>query len=361
MNQKDRYSKQVILPEIGASGQERLSATRVLVVGAGGLGCPALQYLAGAGIGTIGIIDHDIVDVSNLHRQILYKTDDLGRLKATVARERLVQLNPDITVTAYTEKLDDQNVLGLFSAYDIIVDGTDNFSTKFLINDAAVKTGKTVVYGAIQGFEGQASVFDAVRGPCYRCLYPEPPPPGTVLSCAATGVVGALPGIIGAVQAMEVIKLAINDPALHPLIGRLWMLNAHSMETGMVSIPKRGNCSVCSHPPSEIILQNASPTCYAALAEEADYREIAGVHLIDVRELHEWEAGHINGAQHLPLSVLQKNVNTFMPATDGRRCVIYCQCGQRSRTAVEILLSAGYQNISSLKGGYEAWKNGKTL
>ena len=355
MNQKDRYSRQTIMPEIGSAGQERLSAAKVLVVGAGGLGCPVLQYLAGAGIGTIGIVDFDTVDVSNLQRQTLYKTDDAGLLKATVAKERLLQLNPDIVVNAYPDELTEKNVVGLFSVYDIIVDGTDNFSAKFLINDTAVKTGKTVVYGAIQSFDGQVSVFDATRGPCYRCLHPQPPE-GVVLNCAEAGVIGALAGIVGTVQAMEVIKLVVHDTSFRPLIGKLWRVDARTMETNIINIPKRQNCPICSKAAAEIILQSSSPVCFSAMAQEVDCHDLEDAVLIDVRELSEWAAGHIEGALHLPLSVLQKKPSTFTPPANSKRCILYCQRGMRSKQAVEMLLNAGYQDISSLKGGYEAYQ-----
>jgi len=360
MSQKTRYSRQIIMPEIGPKGQERLAAARVLVVGAGGLGCPALQYLAGAGVGAIGIIDHDVVDISNLQRQTLYKTDDAGLPKAAAAKERILQMNPDIIVNAYPEELTDKNVLGLFSGYDIIVDGTDNFAAKFLINDAAVKTGKPVVYGAIQGFDGQVSVFDAARGPCYRCLYPQPPA-AAVLNCAQAGVIGALTGITGSVQAMEAIKLIVCDPSFMPLVGKLWLIDVRTMETRTVKIPQRRDCPVCSRPAAEITLPSYSPVCSAAVVLERDCDDIKDAVIIDVRELSEWEAGHIEGARHLPLSVLQKNPATFVAPENGQACILYCQHGKRSRKAAEILLNAGHRNIFSLKGGYAAWKNQAAL
>lgn len=356
MDQNARYSRQLVMSEIGAAGQERLAAARVLVVGAGGLGCPVLQYLAGAGIGTIGIIDPDTADISNLQRQTLYKTSDAGLPKAAVAKERILQLNPEIIVNSYPEELTAKNVLGLFSGYDIIVDGTDNFAAKFLINDAAVKTGKPVVYGAIQGFDGQAAVFNAAHGPCYRCLYPQPPA-SPVLNCAEAGVVGALAGIIGSVQAMEVVKLVVNDPSFTTLAGKLWLMDARTMEARTVRISKRPDCGACARPAAEITLQSYSPACSAALVTEIDCHGMAGALIIDVRELPEWEAGHIEGAQHLPLSVLQKNPDTFTPLDNGKNCVLYCQRGHRSRKAAEILLRSGRRNIFSLTGGYEAWKN----
>jgi adenylyltransferase/sulfurtransferase len=352
-----RYHRQEILAEIGIAGQEKLAAARVLVVGAGGLGCPVLHYLAGAGIGTLGIIDPDTIDISNLQRQILYTTADAGKPKAVVAAERLLQLNPDIKVNAYAEELTAQNVLGLFGDYDVIVDGTDNFTAKFLINDAAVKTAKPVVYGAIQSFDGQVAIFDAARGACYRCLHPEPPQ-GVILNCAEAGVIGALAGIIGTVQAMEVIKLIVAHDTFQPLIGRLWMMDTRSMQTRILKIPKQNTCPVCARPPAEIILQNYSSVCSAVMVEEIDCTEMklmADSVMIDVRERHEWEAGHIEGATHLPLSLLRQNLHSFTPPENGKTCIIYCQKGGRSKQAAEMLLRAGFNNIRSLKGGYEAF------
>ena len=352
-----RYDRQEILAEIGPAGQKKLAVARVLVVGAGGLGCPALQYMTGAGIGALGIIDDDSVDISNLQRQVLFTTEDQGKKKAAVARERLLQLNPDITIHAHVEKLSKENVLGFFSNYDLIIDSTDNFATKFLINDAAVKTGKPVVYGAIESFEGQVSVFDATRGPCYRCLHPQQPQ-SQVLNCAETGVIGALAGIVGSVQAMEVIKLIVDNKSFNPLIGTLWMIDARTMETRTLNIPKQKDCLVCSKPPVKIVLQNSSPVCAATMVMEIDSHDMAKRHdviTIDVRELSEREGGYINGSLHIPLAVLQKNINTFSQPEGGKICVLYCQKGTRSKKAAEWLMTAGFKNIYSLKGGFEAW------
>lgn len=356
MNTDPRYSRQIILPEIGPGGQERLARARVLVVGAGGLGCPALQYLAGAGVGAIGIADPDCVDVSNLQRQTLYATADAGRPKAEAAREKLLALNPGIAVNAHAVAVTEQNVLGLFSDYDMVLDGTDNFGAKFLLNDAGVKAGKPVIYGAIQGFDGQVSVFGAAGGPCYRCLHPQPPE-GLVPNCAQAGVIGALAGIVGAVQAMEAVKLAVDGPSFEPLAGRLWLIDARTMETRVLGIKKRPDCPACSRPREEIVLQAASPVCSLAMAGEiacAAARDMKDVAFFDVRELQEWEAGHIPDAHHLPLSVLQRNLAAFAPPA-GKTCVLYCQRGQRSKKAAEMLLAAGYRDIVSLGGGFEAW------
>ncbi|OGT52791.1 MAG: hypothetical protein A3E84_03955 [Gammaproteobacteria bacterium RIFCSPHIGHO2_12_FULL_42_13] len=357
MKMPGRYDRQEILAEIGLIGQKKLSFARILVVGAGGLGCPALQYLAGAGIGTLGIVDHDIITLSNLQRQVLYTTEDLGKPKTDVARARLLQLNPEITIHTYAEKVTENNVLDLFSNYDIIIDGTDNFATKFLINDAAVKMGKPVIYGAIQGFEGQVSIFDSKYGPCYRCLYPKPPQQ-TIFNCAETGVIGALPGIVGSVQAMEVIQWVVRHPSFQPLIGKLWIIDARTMETRIVRVPKQKECSVCSKLLAEIILPTDFPVC--SLITELDYNDIArrnDVVLIDVRELSEYVEGHISGSQHIPFTLLQKNTNVFTSQGDGKICVLYCQKGVRSKKAAEWLLLAGFKNIFSLKGGFEAWSS----
>ncbi len=358
MDKTERYNRQVILPEIGAEGQKKLAAARVLVIGAGGLGCPVLQYLAAAGVGTLGIVDHDTIDISNLQRQVLYDTADQGKQKAVAAREKIQRLNPDIVIHTHAEKLTENNILGLFSGYDIIVDSTDNFATKYLINDAAVKTAKPVVYGAIQGFEGQISVFDSTRGPCYRCLYPQPPQEA-VASCAENGVIGALAGIAGTVQAMEAIKLIVDHQLFQSLVGKLWMIDTRMMETRILNIARQKECPVCSKPPVEIALQNYSPVCSATMVTEIDCKDVTpdDAVIIDVRELPEWGEGHIDGAHHVPLTVLQKNINVFTQPGDGKICVLYCQKGGRSRKAAEQLLNAGFKNVYSLRGGFEAWKN----
>ena len=345
------------MPELGSEGQAKLAECRVLIIGAGGLGCPVAQYLAAAGIGTIGIVDDDIVELSNLQRQPLYMEVDQGKSKSSVAKKRLQQLNPEIIVNDYDERMTDKNAINLFSGYDIIVDGTDNFSTKFLICDTAVKTRKTVVYGAIQGFDGQVAVFDSTCGACYRCLQPQSPE-SLVMNCAEAGVIGAIAGITGSVQAMEVVKLIIDDASFSPLISKLWMIDARSMETRIIKIPKRPDCPACSKPAAEIIPQNSSPVCFLGIAEEIQSQSIENpskYQMIDVRELHEWEAGHIAGALHLPLSVLQINPDIFSDIDTEKPRILYCQRGMRSKKAVEILLAAGFGDILSLSGGYEEW------
>lgn len=351
-----RYSRQIILPEIGENGQKLLAASKVLVVGAGGLGCPVLQYLAAAGTGLIGIIDYDRVDISNLQRQILFSTADAGRPKALAAQSHLQALNPDITIKAYDEELSDENAPELFATHDIIVDCTDNFSAKFLINDAAVKLGKPVVYGAIQGFDGQVAVFDARYGPCFRCLQPQAPR-SAIMNCAEAGVIGALAGMIGTVQAMETIKLIVAHESFSPLYGSLWTIDSRTMECHQLTLPKNGTCPVCSHPAADIVLEYSSPVCFAAVVCEIETGHLATMTnclMIDVREQDEWNQGHIPEARHLPLSVLNRNPELFSPHRKNT-CVLYCQRGTRSRKAAEILLQAGFSDIYSLKGGYESW------
>lgn len=353
-----RYSRQTALPEIGNEGQQKLAIARVLCVGAGGLGCPALLYLAGAGIGTIGIIDFDKVDISNLQRQVLFTTEDQGKPKAAAAKERLAALNPEIEIKAYDAELTADNALSLFSSYDIIIDGTDNFATKFLINDAAVKLGKPVIYGAIQGFDGQVSVFGIKDGPCYRCLHPKEPE-SQIMNCAEAGVIGAVAGTIGTIQAMEAIKLIVGHKDFAPLTGKLWLCDMRTMDSRTLAIPKNPDCPACSKTPEELTLRYSSPVCAAATAVEevtCDDDLLETAFLIDVRELSEWERGHIEGAKHLPLSALQDNPQIYEPPEGGKAVLLYCQKGMRSRKAAEILMQAGFTGIYSLQGGYSAWR-----
>lgn len=342
-----RYHRQQL--QIGEAAQRKLAHAKVLVVGAGGLGCPALLYLAGAGIGTLGVIDHDSVTLSNLHRQVLFTMDDLGRNKAETAKTRLAALNPDITLHAYAEGLTAENAIGLFAAYDLILDGTDSFAATYLINDAALKLGKPVVYGAMQGSEGRVALFGTAAGACYRCLYPQPPQ-ATIQNCAEAGIIGALAGIIGASMAMEAIHTLIGTPAL---AGRLWMLDTATMDSRTLALPQRTDC-LCSHPRASIVPEYASPSCAAAEVEEITAKDVGDALLIDVREREEWDAGHIANAQHLPLSAIQQNADCFVPY-QGKNVVLYCQRGSRSRNAAGMLLRAGFSDIRSLAGGIEAW------
>lgn len=347
---QSRYSRQSILPEIGAEGQKKLHRAKVLCIGAGGLGCPALLYLAGAGIGTLGIVDHDRVDISNLQRQILFTVADQRRAKAIVAQERLLALNPEITVQAFDCALTDANAELLFSGYDIIIDATDNFATRFLINDIAVKLKKPVVFSAIQGFDGQVSVFDSSKGPCYRCLHPNPPT-ANIRNCAETGIIGALAGIMGSIQAMETIKLIIDHDSFKSLAGRLWMIDGRSMETRIMDIPKNKNCPICSATPAKMIVSGV-----AEITVE-DAVSMKNIVFFDVREEPEWNHGAIPQASFLPLSLLKDNPDLFTPPGENHAALLYCQRGMRSRNAVEILQAAGFSNLYSLRGGYEAWCN----
>lgn len=349
----DRYKRQVILPEIGEAGQQDLLNAHVLCVGAGGLGSPALLYLAAAGIGNIGIVEYDHVDVSNLQRQVLFTTEALDRSKADEAKNRLLALNPDINITLYKEGLNADNAPALFQKYDIILDGTDNFETKFLINDAAVKFEKPWVYGAIQGFDGQASVFNAKGGPCYRCLYPERPK-GHVANCAENGVIGAVAGLIGVTQALQVIQLIIDDKNFEPLIGKLWTLDTKNMQTRLLNLSKNPECSTCSKERADIILSYNVPAC--RVISELSPGEVmnkTGAMLIDVREQDEWDQGHIENAQLWPLSLLEGG---HLPnLTQDKDIILYCQKGTRSMQSARILKAHGYSNIYNMSGGYEAW------
>ena len=353
MDQTQRYSRQTILPEIGESGQNKLSKASVLCIGAGGLGCPALLYLTAAGIGHIGIIDFDTVDETNLQRQILFTVDQIGKNKALSAKERLNTLNPDINIQAYAEELTDKNIEELFHKYDIIIDGTDNFSTKFLINDAAVKTKTPFIYGSILGFDGQVSVFGADDEPCYRCLFPHPPK-GHIPNCAEAGVIGAVAGIIGTTQAMEAIKIIVQHESFKPLIGKLWTIDMHSMGNSVLSLPKDPNCPVCSKNKGDIHLQYTSPTCsIIKQITPTQVRTEANAILIDVRERNEWDAGHIDGAQHIALSQL---INGNLPSLDKeQQIILYCQKGQRSKQAAQLFMDANFENVRSMIGGYEDW------
>ncbi len=350
----DRYKRQIILPEIGEEGQKALLNARVLCVGAGGLGSPALLYLAAAGVGKIGIIEFDTVDESNLQRQVLFTTRSVGLSKAVVAKEKLQDLNPEIDIEIYEDELNAENAPKLFENYDVILDGTDNFETKFLINDASVKYGKPWVYGAIQGFDGQASVFNAQNGPCYRCLYPEKTK-ARIANCAEAGVIGAVAGLVGVTQALQVIQLITGDKSFEPLIGKLWTLDTKTMQTRILNIPPNPDCSICSKKQSEVFLSYSSPVCgFIPELTPQQVREKKQVRLIDVREKEEWDQGYIEGAQHWPLSRLMEGAFPDIPQED---IILYCQKGMRSMQAAQILKSEGYLDIYSMSGGYEEWLN----
>ncbi len=347
----------MILPEIGEVGQSKLSAASVLCIGAGGLGSPALLYLAAAGVGKIGIADFDKVDESNLQRQILYTTQDVGRSKAAAAQFRLQSLNPDILLEVFPESLDKDNIESSIKSYDIIVDGTDNFSTKFLINDAVIKNRKILVYGAIQGFDGQVSVFGAERGPCYRCLYPSPPK-AFVQNCAEAGAIGSVAGLVGVAQAMQAIQLIVGHESFSPLIGKLWTIDTRTMETSLRTLQKNPHCPVCSLSPENIRLENRSSSCN--LIQEITVqkaKQMKNAFFIDVREQEEWDLGHIEGAAHLPLSslILSDEVPVGIPRHSVK--ILYCRSGGRSLRAAQILQDEGCTNLHNLTGGYLSWQD----
>jgi len=358
-----RYSRHLLLPEVGVEGQRKLKAARVLTIGAGGLGSPLSLYLAAAGVGTIGIVDFDVVDLTNLQRQIVHGTSTLGHSKLESAKARLTDLNPNVNVIGHEARLTSENALDIIREYDIVVDGTDNFPTRYLVNDACVLLGKPNVYGSIFRFEGQASVFYAKEGPCYRCLYSEPPPPGLVPSCAEGGVLGVLPGIIGSLQALETIKWIIG--AGDSLVGRLVLFDALKLRFRELKLRKDPSCPICGDHPTihELIDYQA----FCGIGAEPDYkgveidvdefqreREAKGdaLILVDVREPHEWEIVHIEGARLIPLSQLPDRLNEL----DGHaEIVTQCHHGARSLKALEILKGAGFGKVRSLAGGIDAW------
>lgn len=366
-DQFDRYRRHLSLPEIGLEGQQRLLSGSVLLVGAGGLGCPAAQYLVAAGVGRIGLIDDDVVASSNLQRQILYTTADIGRPKVEVAKERLSALNPDVEIEVYQTRLDSSNALELFAEYDIILDGTDNFPTRYLTNDACVLLGKPNVHGSIFRFEGQASVFDASKGPCYRCLYPEPPPPGAVPSCAEGGVLGILPGMVALVQATETIKILTGLG--EPLYGRLLHYDALEMAWREFKMQKDPGCPICGKDPSIRALIDYEGFCGMPAREgeavgeirecsaaEFASRRAAGetITLLDVREPDEVETARIEGAIWIPLGDLEGRMDELEALRD-QVIVVYCHHGARSAKAVRKLLVQGFAAVENLDGGIEAW------
>ncbi len=370
-----RYSRHLVLPEVGIEGQERLKAARVLIVGAGGLGSPLGLYLAAAGVGTLGLVDFDEVDESNLQRQVLYGQSDIGRAKLEVAIERLTDVNPFIRLTAHPTRLDSQNAMDIVAGYDVVVDGSDNFPTRYLVNDACVLAGKPNVYGSIFRFEGQVAVFWGERGPCYRCLFPEPPPPGLVPSCAEGGVLGVLPGIIGSLQANEAIKLVLG--AGEPLVGRLLVFDALGTEFRQLRLKKDVDCPVCGDHPSVTSLIDYEAFCGVAPGDEAappapapevpeagvpfdisvhDLEEMlaAGAEpvLLDVRTPREHEHCHIAGSRLVPLQELPGRLDEI----DGDRdLVVYCHHGPRSTQAVRFLRGSGFAQARNLAGGINAW------
>ena len=360
-----RYSRHLIMPEVALDGQKKLKSARVLTIGAGGLGSPLALYLAAAGVGTLGIVDFDIVDESNLQRQIIHGTSDLGRPKMESARDRIQDINPNVSVEAFEEALSSENALEIFEDFDVIVDGTDNFPTRYLVNDASVLSGKPNVYGSIFRFEGQASVFYAKEGPCYRCLYPEPPPPGLVPSCAEGGVLGILPGAIGTIQATETVKLILGIG--EPLIGRLLLYDALGMSFREMKLRKDPNCPICGEDPTVTELIDYQEFCgipQASAAEQANgVPEItvqdlkakldAGepIKVLDVREPHEYEVANI-GVRLIPLGELPQRLAEL---DHDESFAIHCKTGGRSAKAVKLMQDAGFGNVYNVKGGITAW------
>ncbi len=362
-----RYSRHLILPEVGIEGQRRLKAARVLCVGTGGLGSPLAFYLAAAGIGTLGLVDFDVVDASNLQRQIIHSTKDIGRKKLDSAEEKLLALNPALNVVKHETMLTSANALEILKDYDIVADGTDNFPTRYLVNDACVLLGKPNVYGSIFRFEGQASVFATENGPCYRCLYPEPPPPGLVPSCAEGGVLGILPGLVGMIQATEAIKLILGKG--ESLAGRLLLVDALNMKFRELKLRKNPECPVCGEHPTVIKLIDYQQFCGIVpetrqeqavkngipqlTVKELKQRLDAGedVFVLDVREPYEYQIANI-GAKLIPQNDVPKRLDEI---DRNREIVVQCRSGQRSQRIAEYLAQQGYGNVKNLAGGILAW------
>ena len=364
-----RYSRHVIMPEVGMEGQRKLKAASVLMIGTGGLGAPLGMYLAAAGVGRIGIVDFDVVEESNLQRQVIHGTKDLGRKKIESARDRLRDINPHIEIETHETRVTSQNAMGLIRNYDIVVDGTDNFPTRYLVNDACVLSGKPNVYGSIFRFEGQSSVFWAERGACYRCLYPEPPPPGLVPSCAEGGVLGVLPGIVGAIQANETIKIILG--AENTLVNRLLLFDAWGMKFREFKLRKDPKCPVCGEQPTIKELIDYEEFCGlrapASAATEYKLEEITAtdlsarrlrgdnIQVIDVREPHEFEIARIPGTTLIPLASVVNRMSEIDPNVE---TIVHCKGGVRSAKAIESLKRAGFTGkLVNLKGGITAWSN----
>ncbi len=364
-DQISRYSRHLIMPEVGVEGQEKLINSKVLCIGAGGLGSPLALYLAAAGVGNLGILDFDVVDFSNLQRQIIHSEMNVGTLKVDSAKERLEELNSDINITTYNERLTSENAMEIFKGYDLVIDGTDNFATRYLVNDTCVLLGIPNVYGSIFRFEGQVSVFDAKRGPCYRCLYPEPPPPGLVPSCAEGGVLGVLPGIIGTMQAAEAIKIIIEKGT--PLIGKLLFLDVMEMKIDELILRKDKNCPICGENPTIKELIDYEEFCGLGRGEESEndgdmeisideFKEIKDsdkqIVLLDVRENHEYDICKFDDAKLIPLGELSSRVNELDTADE---IVVHCHHGMRSLQATRLLRGMGFKKSKSLTGGIDAW------
>ncbi len=372
--QVKRYSRHLIMPEVGVEGQEKLINSSVLCIGAGGLGSPLALYLAAAGVGHLGVLDFDVVDFSNLQRQIIHSEKTIGELKVESAKKRILELNSDIKVTTYNEMLTSENAMEIIKDYDVIVDGTDNFATRYLVNDSCVLLGKPNVYGSIFRFEGQVSVFDAKKGPCYRCLYPEPPPPGLVPSCAEGGVLGILPGIIGTLQAAEAVKLIIEKGK--PLIGRLLFLDVLEMQPREMKLRKDPNCPICGENATIKELMDYEEFCGIGRGElgqeettqredsEEDVLEINidqfkeirdngnNVVVLDVREYHEYDICNIEGSVLIPLGEITDRIDEL---NEDDEIIVHCHHGARSMKATQFLKDKGFKNVKNLAGGIDAW------
>jgi molybdopterin/thiamine biosynthesis adenylyltransferase/rhodanese-related sulfurtransferase len=356
-----RYSRHLLLPEVGVEGQGRLGAARVLIVGLGGLGSPASLYLAAAGIGTLGLVEFDRVDGSNLQRQVLYGTRQIGEPKIDAAAERLTDLNPHVRIERFPARLTAANARETIAGFDLVVDGSDNFPTRYLVNDACALQGKPLVYGSIFRFDGQVTVFDASRGPCYRCLHPEPPPPGLVPSCAEGGVLGVLPGVIGSLQALEALKLVLRVG--DPLVGRLLLFDALRLRMRELALRKDPQCPLCGPNPTVRDLIDYEAFCGLTPPAAAGSLEISprrakekltggGVTLLDVREPLEHELVHLEGSRLIPLGELPGRLAEIDPRAP---VIVYCHHGRRSLEAVSLLRAAGFHDALSLAGGIEAW------
>jgi molybdopterin/thiamine biosynthesis adenylyltransferase/rhodanese-related sulfurtransferase len=365
-----RYSRHLIMPEVGMAGQRKLKAAKALLIGTGGLGSPTALYLAAAGVGTLGIVDYDVVDVTNLQRQIIHGTKDIGRPKIDSARESLADINPYVQINQYNVPFTSDNALDIIADYDLVIDGTDNFPTRYLVNDACVMTGRLNVYGSIFRFEGQVSVFGAPDGPCYRCLFPEPPPPGLIPSCAEGGVLGILPGTIGTIQATEAIKLILGRG--QPLIGRMLLYDALDMTWDTIKVRKDPNCPVCGEHPTQTKLIDYEQFCGVPAHDHSDFgssdaarpvpvitaRDLEkrldageGLFLLDVREPHEADISSIGGTL-IPKDVVRQRLNEVPRDVP---VVVYCRSGSRSATVVRWLEDDGYTNVVNLAGGINAW------
>ena len=363
-----RYSRHLIMPEVGMEGQLKLKQAKVLCIGAGGLGSPLALYLGAAGVGKLGLVDFDVVDFTNLQRQVIHGTSDVGRTKLESARDTLLEINPNVEIETFETRLSSDNALDIFRDYDIVADGTDNFPTRYLVNDACVLLGKPNVYASIFRFEGQASIFYAEQGPCYRCLYPEPPPPGLVPSCAEGGVLGVLPGIMGCIQAMETIKLILGRG--ESLIGRLLLFDALGMKFRELKLRKNPDCPICGthrtitklidyeqfcgirgeeHTPVQTGIPEITP---AEVKKKMDAHE--PFVLIDVREPHEYQICRIPGSKLIPLGEVPKRMNELDSADE---IVVHCKSGMRSAKAVDLLMKSGFRKIHNLKGGILAWSD----